>query len=202
MTPSMPIANNYKSINGISTPTSSSMSISSPRESSNKINAHYGSVLSTPPYLDTDHAYGAYGAYGAHESHLNLGRPSSFTTTVGPDDNDEGLYLMWTHELLRERGFTPVSCRSEVDEDEDNDDNNNNGAGQDSDCQSTDSSLDHSPTSYRPQFLFSPAPSFLAESLEHNPRYSPSYQQGYQQYQPDPGFSLSRLFSLSFCCFH
>ncbi|OAD68247.1 hypothetical protein PHYBLDRAFT_173255 [Phycomyces blakesleeanus NRRL 1555(-)] len=189
------------------TPSSSSLSISSPRgilpnsktvTPSNKTHIQtYGSVLSTPPYLDTEHVY------GAHESHLNLEHASSYTTTVGQDNNDEGLYLMWTHELLRERGFTPISCRSEVDEDEED----SNDAGQDSDCQSTDSSVDNSPESYRPQFLFSPAPSFLAESSssQHYPQNEYTYRaaiRGSQEEDTDPVFSLARLFSLSsFCCF-
>lgn len=38
-------------------------------------------------------------------------------TTIGQSDDDESLYLQWTHQLLRERGFTPSSCRPETEED-------------------------------------------------------------------------------------
>ncbi|KAI9494318.1 hypothetical protein BDB00DRAFT_818700 [Zychaea mexicana] len=37
--------------------------------------------------------------------------PTPPHTTVSPNDNDEGLYLLWTHQLLRERGFKPPPCR-------------------------------------------------------------------------------------------
>lgn len=39
-------------------------------------------------------------------------------TTVSPNDNDEGLYLLWTHQLLRERGYEPERL---IDDDDDND---------------------------------------------------------------------------------
>jgi hypothetical protein len=39
-------------------------------------------------------------------------------TTIGQSDDDESLYLQWTHQLLRERGFTPSSCRPEDEEDD------------------------------------------------------------------------------------
>lgn len=50
-------------------------------------------------------------------------------STISPNDDDEGLYLLWTHQLLRERGYQPSSCK--VDDDDDNDD----------DCRSIDSSI-------------------------------------------------------------
>ncbi|KAI7871181.1 hypothetical protein BDF14DRAFT_1993334 [Spinellus fusiger] len=46
--------------------------------------------------------------------------PTPNYTTVSPNDEDEGLYLLWTHQLLRERGFRPTSCRnSTLHEDDD-----------------------------------------------------------------------------------
>ncbi|ORY96760.1 hypothetical protein BCR43DRAFT_492220 [Syncephalastrum racemosum] len=66
-------------------------------------------------------------------------------TTVSPNDKDEGLYLLWTHQLLRERGFKPSSCRessdpleysSTVDGQDEYDDDDD-----DCDSRSTDSSL-------------------------------------------------------------
>lgn len=40
------------------------------------------------------------------------------TTTASPDDN-EGLYLLWTHQLLRERGFIPSPCSFNEEEEDD-----------------------------------------------------------------------------------
>ncbi|KAI8993283.1 hypothetical protein BDB01DRAFT_775776 [Pilobolus umbonatus] len=55
-----------------------------------------------------------YGSLGNTPSLVDLNesrRRDSVCTTVG-DDNDEGLYLMSTHQLLREKGFAPASvCR-------------------------------------------------------------------------------------------
>ncbi|KAG1157271.1 hypothetical protein G6F37_006850 [Rhizopus arrhizus] len=50
---------------------------------------------------------------------LNTLSQSNLTTTASPDDN-EGLYLLWTHQLLRERGFIPSPCLLN-DEEEDDD---------------------------------------------------------------------------------
>ncbi|KAI7854078.1 hypothetical protein BDC45DRAFT_569619 [Circinella umbellata] len=70
-------------------------------------------------------------------------------TTVSPNDNDEGLYLLWTHQLLRERGFKPSPCRfkeengqivAENNNDIINDDNDDDDDDSD-DTRSTDSSL-------------------------------------------------------------
>lgn len=55
----------------------------------------YGSLGSTAPYFDT----------------LADSRPvTPSQTTIGSSDNDEGLYLLWTQQLLRERGFAPSPC--------------------------------------------------------------------------------------------
>lgn len=47
---------------------------------------------------------------------------SPAASTISPNDDDEGLYLLWTHQLLRERGYKPSSCKLNEDEDEENDD--------------------------------------------------------------------------------
>lgn len=53
---------------------------------------------------------------------------SSAASTISPNDDDEGLYLLWTHQLLRERGYKPSSCKLNEDDDDD-------------DCYSIDSSI-------------------------------------------------------------
>lgn len=75
----------------------------------------YGSLGSSTPYFD----------YISDSS-----RPvTPSQTTVSPNDNDEGLYLLWTQQLLRERGFTPSPCtpdeyrkKGNNEEDDDDDD--------------------------------------------------------------------------------
>lgn len=42
-------------------------------------------------------------------------------TTTSPNENDEGLYLLWTQQLLRERGYKPASCSGNSVEEEDDD---------------------------------------------------------------------------------
>ncbi|KAI8379399.1 uncharacterized protein BYT42DRAFT_325549 [Radiomyces spectabilis] len=39
-------------------------------------------------------------------------------STISPNDDDEGLYLLWTHQILREQGYRPASCRPDDDEDD------------------------------------------------------------------------------------
>ncbi|KAI9019216.1 hypothetical protein CLU79DRAFT_759201 [Phycomyces nitens] len=48
--------------------------------------------------------------------------PTPTNTTVSPNDDDEGLYLLWTHQLLREHGFKPSSCRTSTLHGDDEDD--------------------------------------------------------------------------------
>ncbi|KAJ8657364.1 hypothetical protein O0I10_006918 [Lichtheimia ornata] len=40
-------------------------------------------------------------------------------TTVSENDNEEGLYLLWTHQILRDRGMAPHSCNGEVNDSDD-----------------------------------------------------------------------------------
>ncbi|OAD03010.1 hypothetical protein MUCCIDRAFT_183978 [Mucor lusitanicus CBS 277.49] len=72
-----------------------------------------------------------YGSvFSSSSSDFNYMQTTSTSTTpstISPNDDDEGLYLLWTHQLLRERGYQPSSCRME-DEDDD-------------DCGSVDSSI-------------------------------------------------------------
>ncbi|ORX57521.1 hypothetical protein DM01DRAFT_1334131 [Hesseltinella vesiculosa] len=52
--------------------------------------------------------------------------PTPPTTTINPNDDDEGLYLLWTSQILRDHGIRPASLRThsfqDVDEDDDDDD--------------------------------------------------------------------------------
>ncbi|KAI8334821.1 hypothetical protein BC941DRAFT_515557 [Chlamydoabsidia padenii] len=45
--------------------------------------------------------------------------PTPLHTTIG---SDEGLYLLWTQQLLREQGYRPYSCRQDDTDDDDDDD--------------------------------------------------------------------------------
>ncbi|KAI8645168.1 hypothetical protein BD408DRAFT_412368 [Parasitella parasitica] len=62
----------------------------------------YGSLSTSTPYLES---------LGTIERPLT---PSQ--TTISPNDDDEGLYLLWTQQLLREKGFTPSSCRPDLED--------------------------------------------------------------------------------------
>ncbi|KAK4516571.1 golgi uridine diphosphate-N- acetylglucosamine transporter [Mucor velutinosus] len=89
------------------------------------------------PYA-THPQYGS--VFSSSSSDFNYMQTTSTTTpsTISPNDDDEGLYLLWTHQLLRERGYHPSSCRME-DGDQD-------------DCGSMDSSItDLSTATYEQQ---------------------------------------------------
>ncbi|RCH94684.1 hypothetical protein CU097_013090 [Rhizopus azygosporus] len=43
--------------------------------------------------------------YGA----ISLGSSSSTASTISPNDDNESLYLLWTHQLLKEKGYNPSS---------------------------------------------------------------------------------------------
>lgn len=74
----------------------------------------YGSLGSSAPYFGRVYAW--YNCF--MQSYLQfeietLGDSRPVTpsqTTIGSNDNDEGLYLLWTQQLLRERGFAPSPC--------------------------------------------------------------------------------------------
>ncbi|GAN00628.1 hypothetical protein MAM1_0001d00050 [Mucor ambiguus] len=62
----------------------------------------YGSLGSSTPYS---------------ESLSTIERPLTPShTTISPNEDDEGLYLLWTQQLLREKGFTPSPCRPEFED--------------------------------------------------------------------------------------
>ncbi|KAL7319118.1 hypothetical protein PS15m_002288 [Mucor circinelloides] len=88
------------------------------------------------PYA-THPQYGS--VFSSSSSDFNYMQTTSTSTTpstISPNDDDEGLYLLWTHQLLREKGYQPSSCKIE-DEDDD-------------DCGSVDSSItDLSTATYR-----------------------------------------------------
>ena len=91
-------------------------------------------------------------------------------TTISPDDNDEGLYLLWTHQLLRERGFTPSSCApDEYARDEHQDDDSSvsdmssvSSGEEEEDDEEESVNIEHYIAEQRK--LFSPAPSSYAYS--------------------------------------
>ncbi|KAF7721140.1 hypothetical protein EC973_005363 [Apophysomyces ossiformis] len=60
-------------------------------------------------------------------------------TTISPNDDDEGLYLLWTHQLLREHGLRPASCRPD---DNDDDEEGNGEYDDDDDSSITNLSMD------------------------------------------------------------
>ncbi|ORZ04626.1 hypothetical protein BCR42DRAFT_429085 [Absidia repens] len=85
----------------------------------------YGSFLSIPLSDDT--------------LSFDEAPPTPPHTTISPNDDDEGLYLLWTHQLLREQGFRPSSCRTNsykqqqhLDSDNDDDDDESSQSDEDS----------------------------------------------------------------------
>ncbi|KAI8987428.1 hypothetical protein BDF20DRAFT_910052 [Mycotypha africana] len=69
---------------------------------------------------------------------------SSAASTISPDDDDESLYLLWTHQLLEERGFNLSKAKKTIKrygslEEDGATDNNNDEAEDDDD--SIDSSI-------------------------------------------------------------
>ncbi|CAO3666888.1 unnamed protein product [Rhizopus stolonifer] len=72
---------------------------------------------STASYVDRNEVQeniSGYGSLGTTGSHVDLTRQ----TTASPDDH-EGLYLLWTHQLLRERGLVKEGKDSDDDDDDD-----------------------------------------------------------------------------------
>ncbi|KAI9272178.1 hypothetical protein EDC94DRAFT_251791 [Helicostylum pulchrum] len=78
-------------------------------------------INTTPPSM-TD-----YGSLSSDFTYFQAASPSTRSSpaasTISPNDDDEGLYLLWTHQLLRERGYTPSSCKLNGDENDEDDDN-------------------------------------------------------------------------------
>lgn len=74
------------------------------------------SAYTTPLQLRTD-----YGSLSTDFMYSRTSSPlvsSSAASTISPNDDDEGLYLLWTHQLLRERGYKPSSCNANDDDDD------------------------------------------------------------------------------------
>jgi hypothetical protein len=69
--------------------------------------------------------------------------PTPPHTTITPNDNDQGIYLLWTQHMLRQKGFRPSSYQI-------NDD--------DSDSDSTNSSLTDGEDDDRPLPITPPYP--------------------------------------------
>ncbi|CAO3642901.1 unnamed protein product [Mucor hiemalis] len=72
-------------------------------------------VYTTPLQTTTD-----YGSLSTDFTYSRASSPlvsSSAASTISPNDDDEGLYLLWTHQLLRERGYKPSSCNANEDDD-------------------------------------------------------------------------------------
>ncbi|SAM00521.1 hypothetical protein [Absidia glauca] len=84
------------------------------------------SITSPPKPLTAMKQYGSFMSMPLSDDTLSLDSapPTPPHTTISPNDDDEGLYLLWTHQMLRERGFRPSSCRTDSyhDQDSDNDD--------------------------------------------------------------------------------
>ncbi|KAI8366752.1 uncharacterized protein BYT42DRAFT_587765 [Radiomyces spectabilis] len=57
------------------------------------------------------------------------------------EEEEEDYYLSWTHELLRQRGYRPVSCNFKEDDEKNEDDLSDALSSSDEDC-SSDSSMD------------------------------------------------------------
>ncbi|CAO3640706.1 unnamed protein product [Cunninghamella blakesleeana] len=71
---------------------------------------NYGSFISIPPLSEDNLS-------------LNSVAPSTPShTTINPDEDDEGLYLLWTQQLLREQGLRPSSFRTKSFQYDDDDD--------------------------------------------------------------------------------
>ncbi|KAK4517807.1 uncharacterized protein ATC70_001153 [Mucor velutinosus] len=72
----------------------------------------YGSLGSSTPYLASRNWKRAVEEYTRTKK-----RPFTPShTTISPNEDDEGLYLLWTQQLLREKGFTPSPCRPEFED--------------------------------------------------------------------------------------
>ncbi|KAL0145497.1 hypothetical protein V8B55DRAFT_1373922 [Mucor lusitanicus] len=86
----------------------------------------YGSLGSSTPYLES---------LSTIEGPLT---PSH--TTISPNEDDEGLYLLWTQQLLREKGFTPSPCRPEFEDYMEKESSNNKKTGSSSNSLEDDAS--------------------------------------------------------------
>lgn len=58
-------------------------------------------------------------------------------STISPNDDDEDLYLLWTHQLLKERGYEPSPLKQIMNDD----------------CDSIDSSITEDSTTLKRSWL-------------------------------------------------
>ncbi|KAI8061498.1 uncharacterized protein B0P05DRAFT_557317 [Gilbertella persicaria] len=56
--------------------------------------------------------------YGSISTESRAESPSLSLSTVSPNDDNESLYLLWTHQLLQERGFQPSPYKSHNSDDD------------------------------------------------------------------------------------
>ncbi|KAI8386848.1 hypothetical protein BD560DRAFT_382979 [Blakeslea trispora] len=54
--------------------------------------------------------------YGSFSAEFSYTRANSLSTVSPSVDDNESLYLLWTHQLLRDKGFQPSSCRLDDDD--------------------------------------------------------------------------------------
>lgn len=83
--------------------------------SSSSCNAVFNEKARDIGFKIPDQNYGSLGNTPSLDLEVNR-RRDSVCTTVGMDDNDEGLYLISTHQLLREKGYAPVSFSRDLEE--------------------------------------------------------------------------------------
>ncbi|KAI8881399.1 hypothetical protein K501DRAFT_188992 [Backusella circina FSU 941] len=79
----------------------------------------------------------------------SLEQASSSASTISPNDDDEGLYLLWTHQLLREKGFNPSSCRLDDDDDDDGNESVDSSITDLSTNDATSTTLDQNPSFFK-----------------------------------------------------
>ncbi|KAI8332018.1 hypothetical protein BC941DRAFT_134687 [Chlamydoabsidia padenii] len=129
--------------------------ISKDRQADRDRSTSMTSITSAPKLPAGPKHYGSFKSMPLSDDTLSFDSapPTPPNTTISPNDDDEGLYLLWTHQILREQGFRPSSCRTNSyhgnnDQDSDDDDDD-------------DSSLSASVASitYPKQTPLSPTPS-------------------------------------------
>ncbi|KAI8093248.1 uncharacterized protein BX664DRAFT_329288 [Halteromyces radiatus] len=106
-------------------------------------------------------------SYGSHlnTSHkLPSSLPTSRSMNISPNDDDESLYLLWTHQLLVERGFnpTPIGSKYSID------DNNHDDDDDDDDSASSISSISADNDDNNLSLLFSTPASVTSPSYTHS----------------------------------
>ncbi|ORZ04276.1 hypothetical protein BCR42DRAFT_429383 [Absidia repens] len=122
---------------------------------------------------------------------LDEAPPTPPHTTINPNDDDEGLYLLWTHQLLREHGLRPASCRTNSYQDDDKYQNNGNASDDDDDDDDDEDSSQSEDEETIPSISYHQRSKLLSSASFTPPPSPPS-----QSLLSDP---LSFLSSLPFC---